>query len=152
MTPPLPQVLALVCAGLFAGGAMMQTIVDHPARLGAESAAGIEQMQRSLRHADPYMPLTAVVGAGLALWSYLLGAGPIDLVAALLLVAVVPFTWVLIIPVNNRIHAFKLGDPNLEEVAGHLHRWGRFHAFRSVSGTLALALLAGGSILEPYVV
>ncbi|WP_374944156.1 DUF1772 domain-containing protein [Sphingomonas sp.] len=152
MTPPLPHALALVCAGLFAGGAMMQSIVDHPARLGAESAAGIDQMQRSLRHADPYMPLLAVVGAGMAIWSYLVGAGLMDLLAALLLVAVVPFTWALILPVNRRIHAFKPGDANVTEVAGHLRRWGRFHAFRSVSGTLALMLLAGSSILESYVV
>lgn len=152
MTPPLPHALALVCAGLFAGGAMMQSIVDHPARLGAERAAGIDQMQRSLRHADPYMPLLAVVGAGMAIWSFLLGAGPVDLLAALLLVAVVPFTWVMIIPVNKRIHAFKAGDCNVDEVSGHLRRWGRVHAFRSVCGTLALAVLAGGSVLEPYVV
>lgn len=152
MTPPLPHILALVCAGLFAGGAMMQSLVDHPARLGAESVAGIEQMQRSLRHADPYMPLTAVVGAGMAFWSFLLGGGSIDLAAALLLVVVVPFTWVFIIPVNKRIHAFRPGHPNVDEVSGHLRRWGRFHAFRSVCGTLALALLAATSVLQPYIV
>lgn len=152
MTPPLPHVLALVCAGLFAGGAMMQSVVDHPARLGAGSIAGIDQMQRSLRHADPYMPLLAVIGAGMALWSFMLGAGPIDLLAAVLLASVVPFTWVLIIPVNKRIHAFRPGDTNVDEVSGHLRRWGRFHAYRSACGTLALAVLAASSVLEPYIV
>lgn len=151
MIPTLPHVIALVCAGLFAGGAMMQSVVDHPARLGAESAAGIDQMQRSLRHADPYMPLLAVLGAATAFWSFLLGAGPADLLAAILLVVVVPFTWVLIIPVNKRIHAFRHGDPNVDEVSGHLRRWGRFHAFRSACGTLALVVLAAGGLLELYI-
>lgn len=147
MTPLIPHALALVCAGLFAGGAMMQTIVDHPSRLAAESAVGIDQMQRSLRAADPYMPLLALAGSGAAAWSFLVGGGPAGLLAAILLVSVVPLTWALILPVNKRIHAYRSGDANAAEVSGHMRRWGRLHAMRSVCGTLALAILAGGSLL-----
>lgn len=152
MTPPLPHALALVCAGLFAGGAMMQSIVDHPSRLAAESAVGIDQMQRSLRAADPYMPLLALSGAGAAVWSFLVGGGAVELAAAILLAAVVPLTWVLIMPINSRIHAYRPGHTNADEVTGHMRRWGRLHALRSVCGTLALAVLAGGSVLQPYIV
>lgn len=150
MTAQLTHALALVCAGLFAGGAMMQSIVDHPSRLAADSAVGIDQMQRSLRAADPYMPLLAVFGAGAAIWSFLAGGGAVDLAAAILLVVVVPLTWVFILPINGRIHAFKPGDSNAGEVSGHMLRWGRFHALRSLCGTLALLLLAGGGVLQPY--
>ena len=150
MTPVLPHTIALICAGLFAGGAMMQTIVDHPSRIAAENEAGIAQMQLSLRAADPYMPLLAVVGGLTALWSYYVGRGPADLLAGLLLLAVVPFTWLLIIPVNSRIHAHRPGNANVIEVKGHLHRWGRLHAMRSVLGTLALIILAAATAAMPY--
>lgn len=152
MTPILPHALALVFAGLFAGGAMMQSIVDHPSRLAADSAVGIDQMQRSLRAADPYMPLLAVFGAAVGIWSFLVGGGLADLVAAILLLAVVPLTWMFILPINGRIHAYKPGDPNASEVSGHMRRWGHFHAVRSVCGTLALLLLAAGGVLQPYTV
>lgn len=150
MTPLVPHTLALICAGLFAGGAMMQSIVDHPARCSADKAAGIDQMQRALRGADPYMPLLAVAGAGTAFWSFLVGGGLIELVAAVLLIAVVPFTFALIIPINTRIHRYRPGDANLEEIASHMQRWGQLHAMRSICGTLALVALAAGTLLQPY--
>jgi DMSO reductase anchor subunit len=61
-------------------------------------------------------------------------------VGGALLVAVVPFTLIVIMPVNRR-----LLDPTLDkqsaEAAHLLSRWGQLHAVRSVLSVLALFVL-----------
>ena len=66
---------------------------------------------------------------------------PVVLVAAILLVLVVPFTLLVIFPTNKR-----LLDPALErssvEAATLLGRWGRLHAVRTFLSGLSFVLLA----------
>jgi hypothetical protein len=147
MTLGIAHAIALVSAGLFAGGAMMQSVVDHPSRLAAESAVGLDQMQRSLRAADPYMPLLASAGAMSSFWSFRIGAEPAELLAAILLLTVIPFTLIFIMPVNKSIH--RLSPSNAAEFSRLMHRWGRLHAIRSLCGLVALMALAMWNVLRP---
>ncbi len=139
--------VALVIAGLFAGGAMMQTVVDHPARRAAGGFCAIEQMQQSLGRADPYMPILATIGAVTGLGAYFMGARIVDLFAALLFVAIGIHTFTFIIPINKRIKAFRPSDPDVSPILALMRRWGFLHAARSVAGTLALVLLATANFL-----
>ncbi len=110
------EVLARVCAGLFAGASIYITAVEHPARLAC------------------VVGLLAAVGAW---WR----AGHTGLlVGGLLLGAVVPFTLLGILPTNRRLLARNL-DPESAEAAALLARWGRLHAVRSVLGGLAFGTL-----------
>ena len=136
------HILALIFAGLFAGGAMMQTVVDHPARLAVGGAGGIAQMQRSLGRADPYMPILASCGAITCFGSFYMGASNHDLWAAILFVLVGIFTFAFIIPINKKIQACRLTDGDFATTLSLMRRWGFLHAFRSLAGTLALVLLA----------
>ncbi len=138
----LLHTLALILSGLFAGGATMQTIVDHPARLSVKGACAVDQMQRSLERVDPYMPGLATGSALAGFAAYVFGAPLNDLLAALLFVAIGIETFSLIIPINKRILAVKLDSDDIPPTLVLMQRWGFLHAFRSAAGTAALVLLA----------
>jgi Domain of unknown function (DUF1772) len=131
---------ATVCAGLFAGAAVYITAVEHPARLSCGNEVAVRQFAPSYRRATVMQASLAVVGFLTALWSaWLLGDAWIGL-GAVLLGAVVPFTLVVILPTNQQ-----LLDPLLDargtRATELLVRWGRLHALRSVSSSLAFVLL-----------
>jgi uncharacterized membrane protein len=62
------------------------------------------------------------------------------LVAGLLLGSAIPFTLLVILPVNKRLEDPSL-DPSSLEAAALLQRWGRLHAVRTAAGFAAFVLL-----------
>ncbi len=137
---------ALILSGLFAGGAMMQTVVDHPARLSIKGTCAVNQMQRSLERVDPYMPGLATASAMTGAGAFFFGAPINDLIAAALFVAIGILTFSLIIPINKKILSTDLTGPDVSPTLALMGRWGLLHAFRSAAGTLALVLLASASL------
>ena len=133
---------ALVLSGLFAGGAMMQTIVDHPARVSADKPCAVSQMQRSLERVDPYMPALATLAAAAGIGSFFTGGTFGDLVAAGLFFAIGIHTFALIIPINKQIMSISPIHGDVAAAHRLMKRWGFLHAFRSMAGTSALILFA----------
>jgi hypothetical protein len=135
------EVVALVCAGLFAGAALYITLVEHPARHECGTPLGLSEFRPSYRRAAVMQASLAVVGTLSSLVAFALGRGPMVLVAGLLFGTVIPFTLIVILPTNKR-----LLDPGLAadsaEAAALLSRWGRLHAVRTVVSGLAFVLLA----------
>jgi uncharacterized membrane protein len=76
-------------------------------------------------------PLLAGVGFFSAVAAWLMGAGAWWLVGGILLVAVIPYTLIMVFPTNN-----KLLDPAIDKdpdlARRLLIRWGRLHTVRSV--------------------
>jgi Anthrone oxygenase len=134
------EILATLCAGLFAGAAIYINAVEHPARLACGTALAVREFAPSYHRATvmqvplALLGLLASVGAG---WRTGHGA---FLVGGLLLGAVVPFTLLVILPTNRRLLAPTL-DPDSLEAAALLRRWGQLHAVRSVLGGLAFGIL-----------
>ena len=137
----LAELIATLCAGLFAGAAIYITLVEHPARLECGTALAATEFGPSYRRATIMQASLAAVGflAALAAWAQ--GAGPAVLLGGILLGLVIPFTLIVILPTNKR-----LLDPTLErgspEAASLLERWGRLHAVRSVASGVAFGVLA----------
>ncbi len=71
---------------------------------------------------------------GIATWVH--GEGILWLIGGLLIFMVVPFTLVVIRPINDRLLA-PSGDLTSGEVQQLLERWGRLHAVRSTLGAAA---------------
>ena len=134
------EIVATVCAGLFAGAAIYITAVEHPARLACGTALALREFAPSYRRATVMQASLGVVGllAAVGAW-WRAGHGGL-LIGGLLLGAVVPFTLVGILPTNRRLLAPNL-DPESAEAAALLVRWGRLHAVRSVLGGLAFGTL-----------
>ena len=135
------ELIATLCAGLFAGAAIYITLVEHPARLECGTELAATEFGPSYRRATLMQASLAAVGLAAAVVAWIQGRGLLDLVGGLLLGMVIPFTLLVILPTNKR-----LLDPGLDrrsaEAAALLNRWGRLHAVRSVLSGLAFGLLA----------
>jgi hypothetical protein len=125
------EFLATLSATLFGGAALYINVVEHPARMGLETRMAALQWAPSYKRATWLQAPLAIVSllCGAAVW--LLGDGVGWLVAALLVGAVVPFTFIVIMPTNHKLLAQgrDLSSPETREL---LVRWGQLHAVRTV--------------------
>jgi hypothetical protein len=134
------ELLATLCAGLFAGAAVYITFVEHPARLECGTELAATEFGPSYRRATLMQASLAAVGLFAAVAAWALGRGVGVLIGGLLLGLVIPFTLVVILPTNQL-----LLDPGLDrgsaEAGALLARWGRLHAVRSAVSALAFLVL-----------
>jgi uncharacterized membrane protein len=137
----LLDLVATLCAGLFAGAAIYITLVEHPARLECGTVLAVAEFGPSYRRATIMQAPLAALGFLAALGAWAEGGWLVVLLAGVLLGLVIPFTLIVILPTNKR-----LLDPTLDrgsaEAAALLARWGRLHAVRSVASVVAFGLLA----------
>jgi hypothetical protein len=132
--------IATMCAGLFAGAALYVSLVEHPARVSCGTAVAVAEFGPSYRRAARLQSALASVCFVVAVWAAFRGAGHLVFVAALLMVAVVPFTLLVIMPTNDRLMDPTL-NPGSPEAATLLTRWGRLHAVRTVLGLASFVVL-----------
>lgn len=132
--------LATACAGLFAGGALYVTLVEHPARMNVGLSAAVPQFAQSYRRSARLQSALASLCFIAAVWAAFQGAGHGVFVAAILMVAVVPYTLLVILPTSERLLNPAL-NPGSPEAATLLKRWGRLHAVRTVLGLSSYLIL-----------
>lgn len=132
------SVIATICAGLFAGAAIYVNAVEHPARLSCGTELALREFGQSYHRATVMQALLAVAGCVMGLWSAWAHGDGWLAVGAILLGAAVPFTLVVILPINH-----KLLDPALDpqgEATRLLVRWGHLHAVRSALSSASFLL------------
>jgi hypothetical protein len=139
MLIPLIEFVAALAAALFAGAALYVNVAEHPSRMGLETRMAALQWAPSYKRATWLQAPLAILSllCGVAVW--LLGGDRGWLVAAVLIGAVVPFTFLIIMPINHRLLApdRDLSSPETREL---LALWGRLHAVRTLL-SLASAVL-----------
>ena len=140
------QFLAAMSTCLFAGAAVYINLVEHPARMGCETKTAATVWAPSYKRATVMQASLAIAGllAGVAVW--LLGGNALWLVGALFIGAVVPFTFIVIMPTNHQL--LEPGrDLSSNETRGLLEKWGKLHGVRSalsvVASVIYVALLRG---------
>lgn len=131
--------LALLAAGVFAGAAVYVSVVEHPVRMG-DPAHALMQWRPSYRRAAVMQASLAVIGTALALVAWRNSAARAWIYGALCLGCVVPYTLVVMMPINRRLTDGRL-DPGGNEAKILLTRWGKLHAFRSFLGLVAFAFM-----------
>jgi uncharacterized membrane protein len=131
--------LAIISASVFAGAALYVNLVEHPARMTLDTkSAAMEWAPAYARGTLMQAPL-AVLSFVTGLGSWLLGASVGWVVAALLIGAVVPFTFVAIMPTNKALGASGR-DLASAETRALLSRWAKLHAVRTVLSLAATVL------------
>ena len=127
---------AVLCCTLFTGAAIYINLVEHPARLSCGTEAAARQWAPSYRRATLMQAALAVLAGvtGVATWFH--GEGIAWLWGGLLILAVVPFTLLVIRPTNDRLLA-PGRDLASAETRQLLERWGWLHGVRSVLGLAA---------------
>jgi uncharacterized membrane protein len=133
------QFLATLSACLFAGAAIYINLVEHPARMGRDTKTAAMVWAPSYKRATVMQASLAILGflAGVATW--FLGGGVMWLIGASFIGAVVPFTFVVIMPTNHKLLA-PGRDLSSNETRGLLEKWGKLHGVRSVLSFVASAV------------
>jgi hypothetical protein len=97
------KLLATLCCGVFFGAALYISLVQHPAALETGNDFAARFFPPMYRRATALQASLALVGCVAAIAAWLGGAGRLWLAAAVLLGSVVPFTLVVIKPVNDAL-------------------------------------------------
>ena len=129
--------LALITAALFAGAAIYINFAEQPARLKLDDRAVLAQwLPAYLRGTLMQAPL-AVVSAAVGGWTWWEKGGWFFLLGAVLMLTNLPWTFVVIMPVNRKLGAIgPEGDAAL--IRPLVKRWGYLHAVRSLLGVCAV--------------
>src|SRR4051812_18774717 len=130
------QFIAVFCCTVFAGAAIYINLVEHPARMGCDTKIAATVWAPSYKRATIMQASLAIVGFLTGVIAWLLSAGGLWFLGALLLGAVVPFTFIAIMPTNHALLA-PGRDLSSPETRALLEKWGRLHAVRSVLSLLA---------------
>ena len=135
----LLKFIAIITAALFAGAALYINIAEHPARMQLDTNSAVAQWAPSYRRATwmqaPLALLSLVAGLG----SWLLSGGVGWAIAALLIGAVVPFTFIGIMPTNRALLA-PGRDLAATETRTLLEHWAKLHAVRTILSIAATVL------------
>src|SRR5262247_1378791 len=130
------QFVAILSCTLFAGAALYINLAEHPARMqcGTELAATVfgPSYHRAAAMQVP-LALAATVSALVSWW---LDGSILWIAGALLILAVVPYTLIVILPTNKRLLTPGI-DRNSRDTHLLLVRWGRLHALRTIASLSA---------------
>jgi Domain of unknown function (DUF1772) len=142
------EFFAVLTSMLFSGAAIYINLAEHPARMecGTEIAATV--FGPSYRRAAVMQAALALAGTIAGISEWLRSWRVVWLVGTILIFAVVPFTFFVIMPTNKR-----LLDPALDRTseAAHrlLQRWGRLHGIRSILGLLSAVSFLAAALWLP---
>jgi len=132
--------LALIAAALFTGAALYVSACEQPARLDLEDGALLTQWKPAYKRGTAMqapLPLLGVVAWWQTNdWRWLLGSAVI--------VANWPFTFFVIMPINNALLALdRTGGSRSRDL---IEKWGRLHAGRTALGVAATLLFLAASL------
>lgn len=135
----LLRMLSTLSAGLFAGAAIYINLVEHPARMECGAGLAVTEFAASYRRAAVLQGALGAIGFLSAVAAWLRGSSFWWLIGGVVLVAVIPFTLVVVFPTNKQLLDPSL-DKNSELASKLLLRWGRLHAVRSVLGLISFLI------------
>lgn len=133
--------LATLCCGVFFGAALYISLVQHPAALETGNEFATRFFGPMYRRAARLQASLALVGCASAVLAWLSGAGALWLAAAVVIGSVIPFTLIVIKPVND---ALLRNRDAASEVATLLTRWSYLHWARTGASGLAFLLCLVG--------
>jgi uncharacterized membrane protein len=134
------ELIAVLACSWFAGAAVYITAVEHPARMSCGTEIAATQWAPSYKRATLMQAPLALIAGILGIIRGAAGDdGALWLIGGVLILAVVPFTLVVIRPTNDRLLEPQR-DRRSDETLRLLTSWGHLHAVRSVVSVVASIL------------
>jgi uncharacterized membrane protein len=133
----LLEMIATLAAGLFAGAAIYIDLAEQPARKKIDIATALTEWRPSYKRAAVVQPILAAVGFLSAIAAWLMGGSLWWLVGGVILVAVIPYTLIIVFPTNNQLLDPAIVDKNPDLARRLLIRWGKLHTVRSIMSLAA---------------
>jgi hypothetical protein len=133
------EFIATFSCALFSGAALYVNAVEHPARMSVGTKAAVTEWIPSYKRGAWMQAPLAIAGCVSAVGAWLVGAGLWWLIGGVLFGLVVPFTFLVIMPTNQRL-LFPGLDTASMEAHGLLNRWNRLHSVRTVLSVVAFVL------------
>jgi hypothetical protein len=136
----IPEILATLASGIFAGAALYINFIEHPARLSCGLKLAVTEWRPSYKRATLMQAPLALLGSLFAFLAWWLEKDSAWLLGGAFLFAVIPFTYIVILPTNRLLESDALDFSSGQ--AEHLLRlWGRLHAVRSALSSVAFTIL-----------
>lgn len=135
----LIQFLAVFCSGTFFGAAVYISIAQHPATMLAGMPFAAKFFPPMYRHAAPMQICLAVVGTAAGLVQWYMSGDVLWLVGGLCLLFVIPFTVLVLKPINDVLlgQSTEADDAATEAL---LNKWAPRHWVRSITSGASFAL------------
>jgi uncharacterized membrane protein len=140
------ELCAALCCGAFFGAAFYISLAQQPAALETGVEFAVRFFTPMYARASLMQASLAIGGTAAALAAYFLGSGRIWLVAAILILVVVPYTLLVVAPVNQQLQAV---DPAGTRALELLAQWARLHWFRTLASGVAFVLCLMGLRRRP---
>lgn len=138
MIASLLGLLALVIAAVFAGAAIYINVAEQPARLPLAPGPLLAEWTVAYKHGFAMQAPLAILGFLCGAGAWWLTRDAAYAIGALAMIANWPWTLAVIMPLNNRLLAFKPDQPDAGvSLKALVVRWGELHAVRSLLGAVA---------------
>jgi Domain of unknown function (DUF1772) len=137
--------LALIAAAVFSGAAVYVNVAEQPARLTLDDRALVTQWKPAYKRGAAMQAPLAIAGCVLGLlawwqtdaWQWLLGA--------ILMIANWPYTFLGIMPTNNKLMATDPANADAD-TRTTVERWGWLHCVRTMFGFAATLVFLWASL------
>jgi uncharacterized membrane protein len=133
------QILATLACGIFTGAAVYINFVEHPARMKCGTPLAVTEFGPSYHRAAVMQASLAGIGSITAIAAWWMGSSSWWLVGGIFLFAVIPFTLIIIMPINKKLLGPDLNKDS-ENARELLTTWNRLHAVRSLLSFVAFLI------------
>ncbi|KAF9332743.1 hypothetical protein BGZ91_011577 [Linnemannia elongata] len=143
------KVLTISSIGIFAGTSLNYNLVVMPSLRKFASASSLAVWAEMSLIANPLQMTTTVLSAlgGLILFSKT--ANPYYLYSSILMISLIPYSRLLLLPINNKLLEIRKRGGDDRPVEELLIRWDALHFGRTVIGYGALVLMLYGALRGP---
>jgi hypothetical protein len=133
------QFIAVLSSTLFTGAAIYINLVEHPARMGCGTELAITEWAPSYKRATGMQPPLAIGSTLAGGGAWFMTGDLLWLLGALLIFAVIPFTFIAVMPTNKLL--LDLGiDKTSPTTHALLEKWSTLHGVRSILSLMASSI------------